>query len=155
MSSDELLKDAQESYTMMKQELGFKTSFEELDSIFFISDSVLSSGFVSKSFSRQVCSRIVETYMGWNNYLHNLAMPAPHYMIQMQEHKMMNDVDKKEIWKLIGETIAFVSKNALIWLNKDKKAEAAFINETVALWKTSFKPRLERLVGKVVEGWQT
>ena len=153
MSNSELMNEVREKFDLMKKELGFKTSFEELDDIFFISDSILNNGFVSKAFSRQVCSRIVELYMGWNNYLHNLVMPAPHYMIQMQEHKMMNDVDKKEIWKLIGEAMAFVSKNALVGLNKDKKAEAAFIDGAVALWKTSFKPRLERLAGKVVDGW--
>ncbi len=153
MSNSELMNEVREKFDLMKKELGFKTSFEDLDGIFFISDSVLNNGFASNAFSRQVCSRIVETYMGWNNYLHNLVMPAPGYMIQMQEHKMLGDDEKREIWKLIGEAMALVSRNTLIGLNKDKKAEAGFIDDAAAFWKTSFRPRLERLVGKVVDGW--
>jgi len=155
MSNSELLKELYERFDGMKVDLGVKTGFEELDSIFFISDAILSAGFVSKAgFSRQVCSRIVDTYMGWNNYLHNLVMPVPNYMIQMQEHKMLVDDDKREIWKLIGEAMSLVSRNTLAGLTRDKKAEAQFIDDSFIFWNESFKPRLERIIRKTVDGWK-
>ncbi|MEK6824494.1 MAG: hypothetical protein AABY02_01450, partial [Nanoarchaeota archaeon] len=64
--------------------------------------------------------------MGWNNYLHGLIISNPHYMIQVNEGKMLSDEDKKMMGKMISEGMRFVSGNMLNGLTKDKKAEAAF-----------------------------
>ena len=151
----ELLKELKEKFETCKKELGFKATFEELDEIFYIKDSVLDIGFVSESFSRQLCSRIVDSYMNWNNYLHSLIMPNPQSMINMHESKMISEDNmRKDIIKLITQTMAFVSTNTKIGLIKDKKEEADFIDESVKFWNKTFKLKVLKIIEKIVGDWK-
>ncbi len=151
----ELLKELKEKFDETKQELGFKATFEELNEIFYIKDSVLDVSFVSENFSRQLCARIVDTYMNWNNYLHNLIMPNPQSMINMHESKMISDDDgRKDIIKLITQTMAFVSTNTKIGLIKDKKEEGDFIDKSVRFWNEKFKQKVSEIITKICDGWK-
>ena len=155
VSREQILRELHEGFASVKKELGLNSSFEDLDKAFFLEDAVLQAGFVSpKALSRQICARIVDTYMGWNNYMHNLIIPNPHYMIQVNESKMLNDEDKKMIGKMISESMRFVSENMLNGLSKDKKAEADFIEGALALWNGSYKQRLESFLRKIHAGWK-
>jgi len=156
MSNDiEIFERTKKKFDETKKDLGFKVSFEEVDGIFFISDAAANAGFVSeKAFSRQLCSRIVETYMRWNDYLHNLIMSNPHYLIQMQESKALNEEDRKKISKLIGKAMALVSENSLIGLTKNKIQEGKFIDESVKFWNETYKPELIYLIDKIHDGWK-
>ena len=89
MEKVQLLKEFRWDFDKMKTELGFKSSFDDLNNIFFIDDFVLKTEFVSNRLSRQICSRIVETYMNWNNYLHSLIITNPQNMINVTESKIL------------------------------------------------------------------
>ena len=92
----EILAELKEKFENEKKRLGFKSSFDEVDKAFFIEDAVLQNGFVSETFSRQMCHRIVDTFSSWNNYMHSLIMPNPSHMINMTEAKAVDDEMKKE-----------------------------------------------------------
>lgn len=92
--------------------------------------------------------------MGWNNYLHNLVMSSPGYMIQMNESKMLSEEDKKNALKLIARAMTLVSANSLVGLTKDKKEEAKLIDDAVTFWNTTYKPEIEKLVKKINDGWK-
>lgn len=154
MLNNELLKELEEKFKLMQRELGFKSSFKQIDDIFFVTDAILHQRYVSLQLSRQICSRIVETYMGWNNYLHNLVMSSPGYMIQMNESKMLSEEDKKNALKLIARAMTLVSANSLVGLTKDKKEEAKLIDDAVTFWNTTYKPEIEKLVKKINDGWK-
>ena len=148
-----LLRQLKDKFEELKSELGFKSSFHEIDKIFYIQDSILNAGFVAESFDRQICARIVDTYMGWNNYLHNLVMPDSHSMIQMNESKLLNDVDKKEILQVIADSMRIVSMNLVIGIGRDKNVEAQFIDNSVEFWNRHYSSSVFRIVKKINDGW--
>ena len=154
MSNSDLLKELDDKFKLMQRELGFKSTFKQIDEIFFVSDHILHSRYVSSFLSRQICSRIVETYMGWNNYLHNLVMSSPGYMIQMNESKMLSEEDKKICLKIMAQAMVIVSGNSLIGLTKDKKEEASFIDGAVEFWNNTYRPQIEKLTRKINDGWK-
>lgn len=71
----ELLNELEEKFKEIKRELGFKSTLNDLDRIFFIRDFILEKGYVSHKFSRQLCFRICETYASWLKHLHNIILP--------------------------------------------------------------------------------
>jgi len=117
-NKDELLKEFERKFEIMKRELGFKTSLNELDSFFLVKDHVLHEGFVSEALSRQVCSRITETYMHWNSYLHSLIFPNPNNMINFSESQMFNEEEHKKIMKFMSEIMALVSVSNFIGISE-------------------------------------
>src|SRR3989344_100119 len=155
VSREQVLRELHDGFAALKKELGFKAGFEELDRVFFLEDAALHAGFVSRTaLSRQICARIADAYMSWNNYLHGLIIPNPHYMIQVNESKMLSDEDKKTMGKMISEGMRFVSGNMLNGLMKDKKAEAAFIDGALALWDESYCSQLAIFLSKIYSGWK-
>jgi hypothetical protein len=150
---DELNKRFEREFEKVKKELGFKPSLEELERIFFFSDYIQKEGYVSRNLSRMLSSRIVSTYGMWEGYLHSLLMPSPSNMPNIEESKMMEEADRKEILRCMTRIRAFVTKNAAIGLSEDKKAEAEFYNESVELWDKELKAYFTRLMKKVNEGW--
>jgi len=155
MNKKEILEELEEKFKIMKKELGLKASLEELDEVFFIRDSILMARFVSEKLSRQICSRIIETYMSWTNYLHSLVMPNPGHMLNMNESKMFNDEEKKAILKLISQAMELTSRNNLIGLTKDRKEEAKFIDNSLNFWIKSFKPEMIKIITKINENWKS
>ena len=150
----ELLGELVKQFDRAKKELGFKASFEDLDNAFFITDSVLSAGFVSETYSRQLCARIVDNFMNWNHYLNSLLMPNPSFLVNAIEAKLFNtEENRKKIWELVKGSMKMTSTNYLLGLTKDKKKEAAFIDEAVKYWNSSFKQGLTEIVGKISEEW--
>ncbi len=154
MNKKEILQELKEKFEEAKKELGFKATLEELDGIFFIKDAILSAGFVSETVSRQICGRIVETYSLWNNYLHSLLMPNPGHILNMNESKMFDEGERKQILELIHSSMAITSRNNLIGLNKDKKQESEFIDRALTFWKDEFKPEVIRITEKINKGWK-
>jgi len=155
MNKKELLEELKEKFEEIRKELGFKAGLEELNNIFFIQDAVLSAGFVSEKLSRQICGRIVETYSAWNNYLHSLIIPNPGHIINMNESKMFNEEERKNIMNLIASAIALTSSNTVIGLTKNKKQEAEFIDDALKFWKENFKPELIKITEKINKGWKS
>lgn len=149
-----LLLEAQEAFNEIHKELNLKVSYEELDREFFISDSVLSTGFVSTNFSKQVCSRIVDFYRDWHGYLNNLLMPNPNFYAGQTESKLFNsEEDRKKIWNLIKMSMKFSSIHSVNMLKGDLGLQANFINEGYSSWINVFKPGLVYILSKVSEGW--
>ena len=153
MSRDQILKELEAEFKLMKKELGFESTLDDLDTIFYIRDFVLQRGYVSKSLSRAVCSRIVETLGSWNSYLHGLIIPNPNSMISISETNLFNEKEKDEIIKLMNQIMALGNSNVLIGLTKDKEKEAKFIDNSIRFWKEILSPKLEKIIIKVNDYW--
>ncbi|MBT5023248.1 hypothetical protein HOK51_09025 [Candidatus Woesearchaeota archaeon] len=154
MVNKELMEDFETEFEKIKQELGFKATLKELESVFFLRDFIHATKFVSSSLSRQVCGRICETFKGWSGYLHGIVMPVPHSMYSVTENNMFDDDNKKEIMLIMKKIMEFTSRSALIGLTKDKKAEAEFIDETFKFWNDELNVLLEKTMSKVNQGWK-
>ncbi len=154
MKNQELLKELETEFIKLKKELKFKSSFEDIDKIFFIKDLILDKGYVSPNLSRQICSRIVDGFSIWNGYLHSLIMPNPQNMLNINECKMLDENEKKEISDLLSKVVSLTSTNTLVGLTKNKSDEAKFIDDSVKFWKKTFNPELIKLMKKINEGWK-
>lgn len=151
---DKLLDDLMEKFNEAKKELGFKSSFEDINGIFHISDYVLGANFVSERFSRQMCARIVDTYMSWLNYFQGLIFPNTGSVVSLSENKILNESDKKELSKIINEIMELVTRNSIIGLTKNKNEEAKFIDDSVNYWNGFFRAKVIDIMQKIHDGWK-
>jgi len=153
MNNEALINELETKFSELKKELKLKVGLKELDEIFFIKDTILQNRFVSESLDKQIATRIVSTYMSWNNYLHGLIFPNPGNMINMAESKIFNEDEKNKMNNLVSKAMGLVSKNSLIGISKDKTEEAKFFEESVRLWNEIYKPGIEKIIKKVMSNW--
>ncbi len=154
MDREGIVADLRKEFDKTKRELGFKSTFEEIDEIFFIRDYVLQEGFVSFDFSRQICHRMMDLLVGWNNYLHGLIMPNPSYLMNTAESRIFGESERKEIIALISQAMVLVSTNTLVGLTRDRKEEAQLIDDSVKFWNHVYKPKLVGMISKIQENWK-
>ncbi|MCW8966516.1 MAG: hypothetical protein OQK82_07510 [Candidatus Pacearchaeota archaeon] len=155
IDKEKLIKEFKEEFDKTKNEVGFSPSFEELDAEFFLILSVLSAGFVSPNFSRQLCSRIAEGFNNWFNYFHDILMPNPSNMFMSTEAKIFNSKeDKERIWSLIKKGRELTSLYALSGLKDKINLERKFIDETYEFWINVFKPSLTEIMQRVHNAWK-
>ncbi|MBI4018576.1 MAG: hypothetical protein HY368_03120 [Candidatus Aenigmarchaeota archaeon] len=153
MKKTALIRQFEKDFMAMRKELGFKVTLEELDSIFFLRDFISKENYVSGKLSRQVCSRIVDTYMAWVNYLHSLLVPNPGYLINVNESDAFSQKEKKNMAKLVSRIMTHASTNGLVGLTKERDKEAEFIDKSVSLWNKSVKTELVAIMKKVNKKW--
>ena len=153
MENEKLIQEFEKRFDLAKKELKFKSDLEDINKIFYIKDYILKEGFVGKIVTRQICYRIIETFMGWNEYLHGLIMPNPQNMINLSESKVLSQEDKREATELIKKGMELISRNNLIGLTKDLKSEAKIIDDAVRLWEDEFKSSLIKIMKKINEEW--
>ena len=149
----ELIAELEDKFKGMSKKLKLKHSLEDFDRIFFVRDFILQHGFVSESLSRMFCSRIVSLYESWANYLQGILMPNPSSLIHMYGSNSFSKQEKAGIASLINDMMALVSRNSLIGLTKDRKAEARFLDDAVVLWDTFFKEKLIEIEKKANVFW--
>ena len=153
MGNEELIKQFEREFEKIKKDLGFKSSLEELDKVFFLRDFILKENYVATKLSRMVCGRIVDTYYSWANYLQGLLMPNPGHMLSMTESQVFDENEKEEIFNLCSKVMALVSRNSLVGITRDKNEEAKFIDESLEFWNKTFSSELERIMKRVKDFW--
>lgn len=151
--SNDSLNELSTSFMRLKKEQGLRAELDEIDSIFYIRDAVLSAGYVSRNLSQQICARITEVFMNWNSYLHGLVMPDPHHLIQMNESKFLTADDKKKVLALIARSMELVSRNTLIHARPDSRAETRLIDEAVVFWNEVYQPQLVSIIELLRARW--
>jgi hypothetical protein len=151
----ELIKEVEKEFNKAREELGFEATFEELEDAFKIYDGVVSSEFVSTSFSRQLCSRILDNYMGWHSYLNGILVPNSGFLASQTEANLFNNQEDRDmIWKMIKKTMEYSTTHSLIGLTKNKELEAQFIDETLKYWQEVFSPNLKMILLRANEAWK-
>ncbi|MCA9487351.1 MAG: hypothetical protein KC516_00105 [Nanoarchaeota archaeon] len=149
-----VLKELEERYEELKKEMGLSMSFQEMEDEFSIKDAILFDGFVGEKFSRQLCSKIAERFANWSNYLNGLIVPNSGFLPSSTESKIFSlEEDKKLIWNLIKNLMAFTSKNSLIVTKGDKEMEKEFLERSFLFWKNEFKPAASSIIKRVNEVW--
>lgn len=154
MEKEKILKEIEERFNKMKSEFKMNVTLDELDTVYSVRDSILKDGFVSENFVRQLCYRIVEMLMRWNEYLHSLVMPNPQNMLNMSESKVLNQDERKEITETMKRIMDISSTNSLLILKKDKAGEAKFIDDAVGIWENEFKEKFTNMMQKIHNEWK-
>lgn len=150
---EELISELKSRFEKEKKSEGFKTTYDELERVFFIEDFVLKEGFVSDRVMRQISSRMVEKINNWAGYIHGFMMPNPGDLVGMTDAKLLTEEEKKELWEVFKDSIALSAKNSIIGLSHDKRMEAEFIDESMNFWDGSIKPKLLAIMKKVNSEW--
>ena len=150
---DDLLKEVRERFDAAKNELGFSSTYEQVEDIFYIEDFFQSEGYVSTRFSRALARRMTNLFWNWNNYLHNLMVPNPQSMVIVAESQMLSAEQKADILVLMNKILAHVTANSINSLSFDSKKEATFIDESVRFWSEEVNPHLSMLVTHVNAEW--
>lgn len=154
IDKEQLLVELDKEYKELKSSHKIKVSLEDLDQVFSIKEATLKEGFVSTRLSRQVCHRIIETYMGWNEYLHSLIMPNPQNMLNLSESKILNHEERKEIGGIMKKIMELVSRNNIISLTQDSKSEAIFIDDAIKFWKEEFTEKIGKVMERINNEWK-
>ena len=149
----ELEQELQAKFEEIKKELNIKAAFKDLDDILFLKDMVAKEGFVSERFDRQLCHRIVDLFGNWNGFLHNIVLPHPSSMVNMEESKMFSEEEKGEFIPLMNKIMEFVSKNTLIGLTKNKQDMGLFIDESLAFWNKLLNPKIIEIMTRINKEW--
>lgn len=152
-SRSDLIEAFQTSFASFKKSTSLKSTLEELDKAFFVEDAILSAGFISSSIGRQISHRIIDVYIGLNNYLHTLVMPDTHSLIQMNESKILTPAEKNEILKLISEAMVILSRNLIISLENNPMIDKEFIDQSLSFWQKTYRPRIYQIAEKIRVGW--
>ncbi len=154
MGRIELIEEFEKEFLEIKKKYKFKTSLEELQDMLYIKDFILKEKYISNNLIRFICSKIIDHFNGWGNYLHNIVIPNPHSLININESQMFDEKEKHDIMILIAKIMRFSSKNSVNGLEKNYKNDAKFIDEAVHFWKNEFKPQLHAFLSKESKAWE-
>ena len=155
INKKELLKELREKFEETKKRLGFKATFEEINKIAYLKDMVLSQGFVSEQFSRQMINRIIETYSSWLNELYSWLYPQQLDLIHLSESKKISQEERKELLNLVDRIMYLIRKNKRIAFDGLKKEdEGNFVDELVEFDKKFFTPTILKFNKKAEFFWQ-
>ncbi len=155
MSNQELLQELKEKFEEEKKRLGFKAEFEKVNDIYCMSDMVLSDGFVSEKFSRQLINRIVELFASWLNEIYSWVYPNQMDFIHLNENRTLSEEERKEILLMIDRVMYLVRKNKLIAFEySGKKEEGDFVDELVEFNEKYFTPFVLKFYGKFEKFWR-
>ncbi len=154
MDKQQILEDFEKEFRRIKKELKFKARLDDLDQAFFLRDAILTQGYVSPTLSRQICYRMCDTYNSWVNHFHSILFPATYNLVQNTEASFFTEKEKAHLVQLMNTCIFLIRKNSLAGIKKDKKIEAAFIDEALRFWQHEFKPYLILFSEKTYEGWK-
>lgn len=150
----ELIKELKKEFEKTKKELGFKAEYDEIESCFYLEDSILDQGYISTRFSRQLCGRIISGITSWINTFHELIVPNAQNLISVNESKLFSKDERNDMFVYIKKIMALARMHNLIEISKDKKLEAEFIDECVRFWKEDFEPEMEKILKRINNGWR-
>ena len=154
MDKREVLKELELAFASMKKDLGFKTSFDEINEEFSFNDFVLEMGYVRENLVLQLNSRIVDYFRNWASYLNSLMVPNPQSYPNQTESKLFNsEEDKKKMWEIIKICMRYSSMYSLAFLSKDKKLQSEFIDSAYLSWKEEIRPYMSEVIKRVYSGW--
>ena len=154
MEQDELIIRLKEEFKKIKTELNFKSTYEEIDKIFYIEDDVIQKKYVSSKYSRQLCSRMTDLFDKYIGYFHNLVMPNPSSMISQTETNLFNEEEKQSFIKLMNKLMYLSTKNTLAGVKNDKRLEAEFIDEGLIYCNEELIPKMTKIMEKINTYWK-
>jgi len=155
INKEEILKELRKQFDLTKKKLNFKSTFEDINGTSYIEDMALSQGFVSNQFSRQMITRMVETFYGWIGEIYAWIYPQPMDLIHNYESKKLSQEERKEFLLMIDRIMYLVRKNKRIaFKGLIKKEEADFIDELVEFDKKYFNPFMLKYHEKFEKAWE-
>jgi len=153
MKQDELLERFEKEFNVLKKNLKFKTSLEELDREFYIKDNMLRAGYVPTNLLKFITKIINDALRPLGDYLHSLIIPNPHYLPSVTESRTFTDEEKEKFKKLISKIMELSSRNGINGIIHDTQSEGKFIDDSMVFWNKTLKPEIITVLKKVNTKW--
>lgn len=153
MDDKELLKELEVEFEKMRKDLGFSATFDELDTVFFLKEYILATGYLSDRLSRMIARRITDGLGNWNGYFHGLVMPTPTSMINVTESNMFNDDERKAMIPPMNAIMELISRNTLIGLTNDKVKEGKWFDDCLEFWNKTLKQEVTKVMKRTNSTW--
>jgi hypothetical protein len=154
MENEKLIEELKRSFENLRNELGFKSTYKEIEEVGFIEDMVLSEDYVSPKLARRIINRLIDKYYSWIGFIHSLIMPSPQDMIYTSEHKELDSNEKKELFGMIKKIMYLVRKCKRLAFEKSKEEEGMFIDELVKFDNEYFNPLMLKYHKKFEDAWK-
>ncbi len=154
IDKDKLLKELRDSFESLRNELKFKTTYEEVVDILSFEDCVLAEGYVSTNLLDEMVNKLAERFYSWVGVLHSFIMPSPSDMIYSSESKKLNKADKEEIFNLMKGIMYLTRKSKRILFERDRKSESGVFDELVEFDKCEFSPLMAKYHKKLEDAWK-
>lgn len=142
-----------ESYNKLKNDFKYLPLFEDLENEFYLSGACYNINSKIVSPLKLIRSSILNYYNFLLNYLHDFIYPNRQSAILMEEFKSINEKDKDEIVKIIGELMITVRKNVKLNIFHNQKDEAKFIQSSFQRW-IIIKKRLKPIINNNISFWE-
>lgn len=130
MDKEKLLKELEVEFNNLKTRLKFKASFEEIDEIYHIRDTILAARVVNTNFYVQLINRLVECYSNWISIIHAWLMPPQFDLIYLNENKQLTEDERKELKSWLIQVMYLLRKNKEVFY-QDDLAKGNYIDELV------------------------
>ena len=151
--NNEIIVKLENKFSLLKKEVGFKTTFDKLDDIFLLKDAVLDEDYIPSDLFSLLSRRIVDFYSNILNQLHNIVMPNPNSMISITQNSMFTEDEREEMIQLMNSILALTSKNPVITITQNVKDKAKFIDDSFNLWDKNLKEKIEKISKKIHKEW--
>ena len=148
-----LIEELKEQYTVLTTKHGFKTSFEEYESNYGLTDTILKEGFVPKFLGIFLVFRASEFHFSWYNFMHSLLLPQPSSMLQMEESSYIDDDMRKRMKVEMRKTMSLIRKVNLVSATRDESLAVKTVDEFMKLWTESTKELVHSLSTLMSDKW--
>jgi flagellar motor component MotA len=92
--------------------------------------------------------------ISWVGAFHSVLMPNPQDMVTMTEAKSFSQPEKQELFTMTAKIMKLIRSNSVAGINKDKKREAQFIEDSFKLWNSELKPLTAKFEQKLYDTWK-
>lgn len=128
-------------------------SYDELDHVFEITDSIREKKYVPDKLLRFIRRRMISLIDYWTGYLHQIVLPGQHNMILYEESSYFSEEEKNEVIKTMTKILSVTRETIKKELLCDEKEDAAYIKKLYDLW-IEMLPELNKYVDKSVNIWK-
>lgn len=100
---------------------------------------------------REIRRRIMDKLDAYLKLFENLFQAEPN-VSTMHEQRLFSEQEKAQAFSLFSQLMRISRESALLDLNNDDAATAAFISGTFSEWR-SLKPTISSLISRMKESW--
>ena len=148
-----LIEELKEQYSVLSAKQGLKTSFDDYENNYGLTDTILKEGFVPKALGIFLAFRASEFHFSWYNFMHSLLMPQPSSMLQMEESSYIDDDLRTQIKIEMRRTMTIIRKVNLVSATRDEALAVKTVDEFTGLWNNSTKELVRNISSLLSDKW--
>jgi len=148
-----LIEELKERYSVLHTKHGLKTSFEEYENNYGLTDAILKEGFVPKSLAIFLVFRASDFHFSWYNFMHSLLMPQPGSLLQMEESSYIDEEMRNKMKVEMRKAMSLIRKVNIVSASRDESLAIKTVDEFIRLWDESTKEVVHDISTLLSDKW--